>query len=90
MSRLAWVGVSLLLAACAAIEPQQFVGPNGKSAYSMRCSGMGRTLDACYKKAGEVCPGGYTIIDRASGTVAVPVQGGFIAAPQHNLAIECK
>ena len=91
LSRVAWVGVSLLVAACAAIEPQQFVGPNGKTAYSMRCSGMGRTLDACYKKAGEICPSGYTIIDRASGTVAVPVYGGgIVAAPQHNLAIECK
>ena len=57
----------------------------------MRCSGMGRTLDACYKKAEEVCPSGYTIVDRASGTVAVPIGGGgFMAAPQYNLAIECK
>jgi hypothetical protein len=57
------------LVACAAIEPQQFVGPNNKTAYSMKCSGMGRTLDACYKKAGGICPGGYNIIDRATGTV---------------------
>jgi len=78
------------LVSCAAIEPKQFVGPNGKAAYSMRCSGMGRTLDACYQKAGEVCLNGYTIIDRASGTVAVPVNGSIMAAPQHNLAIECK
>lgn len=57
----------------------------------MRCSGMGRTLDACYKKAGDLCPTGYSIIDRASGTVAVPVSGGgFIAAPKRSLAIECK
>ena len=86
-----YLALVLLLTACAAIEPQQFVGPNGKTAYSMRCSGMGRTLDACYKKACEVCPSGYTIVDRASGTIAVPVTGGgMIAAPQHNLAIECK
>jgi len=86
-----YLALVLLLTACAAIEPQQFVGPNGKTAYSMRCSGMGRTLNACYKKAGEVCPSGYTIVDRASGTIAVPVTGGgMIAAPQHNLAIECK
>ncbi len=52
---------------------------------------MGRTLDACYMKAGELCPSGYNILDRASGTVAVPVSGGgIIAAPQHNLAVECK
>jgi hypothetical protein len=89
--KLRYLALVLLLTACAAIEPQQFVGPNGKTAYSMRCSGMGRTLDACYKKAGEVCPSGYTIVDRRSGTIAVPVAGGgMMAAPQHNLAIECK
>lgn len=85
------VGITLVLAACATIEPQKFRGPSGNDAYSMRCSGMGRTLDACYQKAGELCPNGYTIIDRTSGTVAVPATGGgVIAAPQHNLAIECK
>jgi hypothetical protein len=88
--RILLVALLLLLTACSAIEPQQFVGPNGKIAYSMRCSGMGRTLDACYKKASEICPSGYTVIDHATGTVAVPVNGGIIAAPQHNLAIECK
>ena len=89
--KVTYLALMLLLTSCAAVEPQQFVGPNGKTAYSMRCSGMGRTLDACYKKAGEICPSGYTIIDRASGTVAVPVYGGSImAAPQHYLAIECK
>ena len=83
--------VPVFLVACAAIEPQQFVGPNSKTAYSMKCSGMGRTLDACYKKAGEVCPGGYNIIDRATGTVGIPMKGGgTMMAPQHNLAIECK
>jgi len=81
----------LLLGACASINPQPFSGPNGRQAYSMRCSGMGRTLSACYQKTGELCPAGYNIIDRASGTVAVPVYGGgIVAAPQHNLAIECK
>jgi hypothetical protein len=83
--------VPVFLVACAAIEPQQFVGPNSKTAYFMKCSGMGRTLEACYKKAGEVCPGGYNIIDRVTGTVGVPMQGGgTIMAPEHSLAIECK
>ena len=84
------LGFLFLLASCASIQPKEFMGPNGKTAYSMRCSGMGRTLDDCYKKAEELCPNGYTIIDRASGFVAVPVNGGVMAAPQHNLAIECK
>ncbi len=82
--------IPLIFTACAEIVPQQFVGPNAKTAYSMKCSGMGRTLDACYKKAGEVCPNGYTIIDRATGTVGIPMNGGTMMAPQHSLAIECK
>ena len=83
--------LALLLVSCASVQPQEFRGPNGKTAYSMRCSGMRRTLDDCYKKAGELCPSCYNIIDRASGTVAIPVTGGgILAAPQHNLAVECK
>lgn len=83
--------VPVFLVACAEIAPQQFVGPNSKTAYFMKCSGMGRTLEACYKKAGEVCPVGYNIIDRATGTVGVPLQGGgTIMVPEHSLAIECK
>lgn len=83
--------VLLLLSACANIEPQYFRGPNGKSAYTMQCSGMGRTLSACYQKAGEVCPMGYTVVDRATGIIAMPAYGGgTMAAPKHTLAIECK
>ena len=78
---------ALALSACTT-KPQQFRGPNGRAAYSMEC---GSSLDDCYKKAGEACPNGYDIIDRASGTVAIPVYGGgIVAAPQHTLAIECK
>ena len=76
--------------ACSTIEPQQFVGPNSKTAYSMKCSGMGRTIDACYKKSGEICPNGYNIVDRTSSVVGIPMQGGTMIAPQNSLAIECK
>ena len=82
---------ALALAGCAGIEPKPFVGPNGKTAYFMHCSGMGRTLEACYQKAGEICPGGYTIVNSTSGTVAVPISGGgVVATPDYGLAIECK
>jgi len=74
---------------CAAIEPVPFIGPNGNQAYSMRCSGMGRTLQMCYQKAGVVCPDGYTIIGQNSSTVAIPVNGSIMVAPQHNLTLEC-
>ena len=56
----------------------------------MMCSGMGRTMDACYQKASEVCPNGCNIIDRSFGTVGFMNQGGLMMAPREQLAIECK
>ena len=80
-----------LLTACAStIQPQHFTGPNGRDAYAMRSSGLGRTLEKCYQKAGQVCPEGYDIIGQQTGTVAVPTYYGAVAAPQHNLTIECR
>jgi len=52
----------------------------------MDCSGMGRTLHACYEMAGKICPNGYQIVDQRTGIVAA----GNVAAPQHSLAIECR
>lgn len=80
------VALLILLPSCAEVIPVLFKGPNGGTAYSMKCSGMGRTLDDCYKKAGELCPNGYRIVGQASSVVG---NGGMIA-PQHHLAIECK
>ena len=82
--------IFLGLAGCMAIDPVPFKGPDGKQAYSMRCSGMGRSLDACYQKAGEVCSAGYSIVDRPSGTVGFMNQGTMMMAPQNGLVIQCK
>jgi hypothetical protein len=56
----------------------------------MRCSGMGRTLEMCYQKAGELCSNGYNIVGQDNSMIAVPVNGSIMAAPQRNLTIECK
>lgn len=79
----------LLLAGCASIDPHQFVGPHGKVAYSMKCSGFGRTLDDCYKAAGEICPSGYSFIDNSSDTVAFATNGKLVAGARRNMTIEC-
>lgn len=84
--RIAFLCVTLLMVGCA-ITPKPFTGPSGKQAYSMNC---GSDLPGCYQKAGEVCPTGYNILDRASGTVGVPSQGATVMVPTHNLSIECK
>lgn len=80
----------VFLSSCVAIAPVQFKGPNGKTAYSMRCSGMGRTIEDCYQKAGEVCPDGYTILDRDSSLVGAPMGGGMYITTKRGMAIECK
>lgn len=79
----------VFVAACATTEPklQQFVGPNGKSAYSIKCG----ELDGCYKTAGQVCPRSYNVIDRVTANVGVPIQGmGTVVVPEHSLVFECK
>ena len=78
------------LIGCMSISPTPFSGPSGKQAYSMMCSGMGRTIDACFQKAGEMCSNGYNIIDRSSGTAGFMSQGRLMMAPREQLAIECK
>lgn len=77
ITRITVFAASLSLAACASV--QQFKGPSGATAYSVFCRG---DLAACYRKAGEACPVGYSVVDRSSNVLAFPV-------PEHNLAVEC-
>lgn len=80
---------ALLMASCA-IDPHAFNGPSGRPAYSMQCSGFGRTLSACYRKAGQLCPLGYNVVDLTTGTIVVPVNNSIMAGPKYHLAIECR
>jgi len=80
----------VLVTSCASIEPKPFRGPNGNAAYWMECSGMGRTLDACYEKADELCQRRYVIVDMVTEIIAVPVHSGFIPTPFHSIAVECR
>lgn len=89
MMRIWCVCLSMLVASCAFMQPDELKGPSGKAAYSMRCSKMSYTLNDCYKKAGEYCSNGYTINERISGTVGVPVRGGIMTVPHYNIGIEC-
>lgn len=87
--------VAVILSGCAtSIKPVQFIGPNGKTSYSMRCSGFGRNMQQCYQVVGELCPAGYNIIENSASTVAVGsyanINGSFVAAPRRELAVECK
>ena len=89
VQRLSLVALLLSLASCLSVEPKPFQGPHGKPAYSMECSGLGRSLDQCQRKAEELCPNGYDTIDAASSTLLVTEKGG-IPSPEEYLAITCK
>ena len=69
--------LAFLLSSCVGYAPSEFMGPNSRKAYSIRCTGIMWTKDACYKKAGELCPGGYNILERQPS-------GG------DSLVVECK
>ena len=84
------LALTLACTSCVSITPQKFKGPNGQDAYTMKCSGYGRTIEMCYQKAGDLCPSGYNIVNQSSSIVAVPSGNSFLAAPQNNLTIECK
>jgi hypothetical protein len=56
-----------LTVGCAGVNPQVVTGPDGKQAYALQCSGVGRSLEACYEKAGYLCPWGYDVVEGPSG-----------------------
>jgi len=75
----------------ATVNPQAFKGPDGRPAFVMRCSGLGKTIALCYQKASEVCPSGYDVIERSSGTIGIPQSGGgTLIAPKEGMAIQCR
>lgn len=84
-----FVAVLLLALGCAPIAPKATTGPSGKPAYTMKCSGFGRTLEDCFVEAGSLCPGGYAVVNQSSGIKAVPISGQFMVARDDSLTIEC-
>jgi hypothetical protein len=71
-------------------SPETITGPNGKTAYTLSCSGTGKEWDDCYQEAETLCPDGYNIIKRSTGVYAAPVNGKSTLAPSKKLVVECK
>ncbi len=64
--------------------------PNGNTGYYISCNGMAVGMDVCYKKAGNICPSGYSIIDgeNKGGLVVMPTYIGGVS--RKGIIIECK
>lgn len=60
---LAFSGISaILLTSCTATVTQEEISRSGKKIYGVNCSGKAIPMSACYDKAAQLCPRGYTII----------------------------
>jgi hypothetical protein len=77
------VGLALLVGC---VYVNEVKGPDGKPALALKCG----DATACYKKAGELCPGGYDLVNSTTGTVVVPVNGSAVGSPQTTVLVECK
>ena len=85
------ISAAILITGCASISPVSISGPSGGQAYTMKCSGLGRTIEQCYAKAGELCPSGYSVVSQSSTSRIVPGNGdaGPFSVTKENLTIEC-
>lgn len=80
-------------ASAALVEPSvtPVTAPSGKPGYSMKCSGWGRSIEDCYKKAAELCPHGYVIENQQQSTQGIPQQNGSTVIIQRDyMLISCK
>jgi hypothetical protein len=94
------VTVSILgilgLASCTTATPT--VLPDGSKGVMIDCNGDVNSMSSCFKKAGEVCPAGYDILNQ--GQESTPVFGGSGTATgfgmyggaivHRNLMVHCK
>ncbi len=87
------IGAAVIaLAGCAApVSVSNIVGPDGRTAYVMKCSGMGRDRSSCLARAGELCPTGYTVVDDDSKTGGALVTGNMMMIARRDyLTVSCK
>jgi hypothetical protein len=86
MSRVILVAaLAAFLGGCVHVDSS--TGADGRPQYTIDCNGE---PSSCFDKAGKLCPGGYYLVERRSGSSEVPYTGGIIAAPTTRLVIECK
>lgn len=75
---------SITLTGCA--TSSQIPLPNNEQGFAIECPRVGQ----CYRKAQEVCPTGYELLDKGSST-----QGGFASGvgaigQKQSLIVRCK
>lgn len=93
-----WVVPALLaVAVSGCATSSETFGPDGRTAYSINCSGAALTWDQCFKKAGDICNVlGYDTISVNGQSAGAVVTGnpttGIFAVPviERVMVISCK
>lgn len=70
------LAITSMVAACSEASARPVTTPSGSRGFVIDCR---RNQNNCFEKAGEVCPGGYEIIDDARGTTGVQLSSGYAA-----------
>jgi hypothetical protein len=90
----ATLAIGLVLGGCA--SSTSTYGPDGRSAYTLNCSGLARTWAMCAEKAGELCgERGYGVVASNGGhvgTVATINRYGGSAVPviERGMLVQCR
>lgn len=88
---LGFITVVSLLGCAAPVAVTPITGPDGRTAYSMKCSGFGRDRQDCLLQAGKLCPSGYAVVDDNSSTNgAIVTDSAVILTKREYMTISCK
>ena len=80
--------LALFLAGCAKVTEMR--ESDGGIRYLVGCYGALTPMSACYSKAEELCPSGYTIIDRNdTSSSSVTQQGTSVKSVGEQLVVKC-
>ena len=88
MNRLILIVFVLHLAGCATAK--QVMTPDGKPGYSITCNGTAVSMTVCYEKAAEVCPKGYSVVDKQNQSGFVVSKNYMGSTSNKGIFVECK
>ncbi len=80
-----------MLSACTTVRPMTL--SDGSQGQRIACSGVQHSMDDCYVKAGQVCPGGYDVAGGGQGygtNSILAASGGTNLGPiDRSLIVRC-
>jgi hypothetical protein len=80
--------LALFLAGCAKVTEMR--DPDGELRYLVGCYGALTPMSACYDKAEELCPAGYSITDRKDvSSLPTGEQGSSVHSVGEQLVVRC-